>query len=345
MREITYAEAISEAIVQSMEKNPGIFVIGEGVDDATGIFGTTRRAFLKFGKERVMDTPLSEECITGVALGAGIMGKHALVVYARMDFMLLAMNQIINHAAKWSYTYGGKMSAPLTLRAIVGRGWGQGPQHSQSLQSLFVHIPGLKVVMPTTPSDAKGLLIASLEEKCPVIFLEHRWLHKEKGPVPEEYYSLPLGKARVIKEGKDITMVGISYGVFESLKAAKFLTQEGIGAEVIDICSLKPWDKETIFNSVKKTGRLIIIDTAWKMCGMAAEIAATVSEELFFSLRAPIKRLGFAESPTPTSFKLEEFFYPNFGDIISAVMKIIGSNLKGCGAAKEEYIKKFDGSF
>lgn len=345
MREITFVEAISEATVQAMEKDKGIFIIGEGVDDATGIFGTTRQAFLKFGKERVMDTPLSEEGITGVALGAGIMGKHALVVYARADFMLLAMNQIINHAAKWSYTYGGKMMVPLTLRAIVGRGWGQGPQHSQSLHSLFVHIPGLKVIMPVTPFDAKGLLIASLEEKCPVIFLEHRWLHKEKGLVPEEYYSLPLGKARLTREGKNITIIGISYGVVEALKAAEFLAQKGIEAEVIDLCSLKPWDKEMVFNSIKKTGRLIIIDTAWKMCGLAAEIAAEVAEEAFSYLKAPIKRLSFAEAPTPTSFKLEEFFYPNSSNVVSAAIEIIGGNLSEGELAKEEYVKKFEGSF
>jgi pyruvate dehydrogenase E1 component beta subunit len=346
MREISLAQAISETTIQMMEKNPNMFVIGEGVDDPAGIFGTTREAYLRFGAERVMDMPIAENGMTGVALGSAVMGMHPLLVFARTDFMLLAMDQIVNHAAKWHYTYGGKMCAPLTMRAIIGRGWGQGPQHSQSLQSLFVHIPGLKVVMPTTPYDAKGLLISCLEDKNPTIFIEHRWLHKEKGDVPEGYYSLPLGKAQVRKTGKDLTIVGISYGTLESLKAAEFLQTAGVDAEVIDLVSLKPWDKETVLASVAKTGRLMIVDTDWQICGMASEISAVISEIAFEYLKAPIKRIGLAEAPTPTSFKLEELYYPNLEGIISVALELTGKKANQDSLVfKKEDIKKFQGSF
>lgn len=328
----------------AMERQPEIFVLGEGVDDATGIFNTTREAFLKFGSKRVEDTPLSENALTGVVLGAAVVGMHPMLVYARDDFMLLAMDQIINHAAKWSYTYGGRMSAPLILRAIIGRGWGQGPQHSQSLQSLFVHIPGLKVVMPVSPYDAKGLLLSSFKEKCPVIFIEHRWLHKEKGKVPEEYYTIPLASARVVKSGNDVTIVAISQMVSEAIKAADALDKKGIKAEVIDLRSLKPWDKQTILMSVKKTGHLVIADAAHLMCGMASEISATVAEEAVVYLRAPIKRICLAETPAPTSYKLEEFFYPNANQIVTAALEILGKKTDEIQST-EEYTKKFDGSF
>lgn len=323
MRALTYAQAINEATVQAMRRNKNIFVIGEGADDATGIFGTTTAAYAEFGSARVWDTPIAENSITGVALGAAVMGMHPLVVHARVDFMLLAMDQIINHAAKWHYTYGGKMVAPLTMRAIIGRGWGQGPQHSQSLQSLFTHIPGLKVVMPTTPYDAKGTLLSSLEERCPVIFLEHRFLHKEIGDVPEDYYTVPLGRAKITKVGSQITIVGISLGALEAGRAAEILAVQGISAEVIDLISLRPWDQEIIFASVKKTGRLLIVDTDWLMCGMAGEIAATVVEENFSVLRAPIKRLGLAEAPTPTSSCLENVFYPSVNDIVEKAKALL----------------------
>lgn len=326
MREITYAQAISEATVQALEKNPDMFVIGEGVDDPVGIFGTTREAYVRFGSKRVMDMPIAENGMTGIALGTAVMGMHPLLVHARADFILLAMDQMINHAAKWNYMYGGKMSAPLTIRAIIGRGWGQGPQHSQSLQSLFVHIPGLKVVMPTTPYDAKGLLIACLEDKNPTIFIEHRSLYKEKGEVPEECYSLPLGKARIRKVGQDLTIVGISYGVIGALQASEILKKYNVDVEVIDLVSLKPWDKEMILSSLEKTGRLMIVDTDWKMCGMSSEISAVMAEEGWKCLRAPIKRVGLAESPAPTSYKLEEFYYPSVKEIVDTALSMLGKN-------------------
>lgn len=344
MRDLSYAEAISEATVQAMERNAGVFVIGEGVDDATGIFNTTRQAFLKFGASRVMDTPLSENSISGAALGAAVMGMHPLVVFARDDFMLLAMDQIVNHAAKWSYTYGGKMNAPVIYRAVIGRGWGQGPQHSQSLQSLFAHIPGLKVVMPTTAYDAKGLLLASFEEKCPIIFIEHRWLHKEKSVVPENYYVEMIGKAKVVRAGSDVTIVAISQMVLEALNAAEQLEKRGIDVEVIDLRTLRPWDKETVIKSIQKTGRLMVVDTGWLSCGIGSEIAATVAEDAFEFIKAPIKRVGLAESPTPSSYKLEEYFYPNCNNIIESVGKMMSrSDVRS--ELERDTSKKFSGSF
>jgi len=344
MRELNYAEAISEATVQAMEKNNGVFVFGEGVDDVVGIFNTTREAFLKFGAERVIDTPIAENMIAGVALGAGIMGMHPVAVFARTDFMLYAMDQIINHAAKWSFTYGGKMTAPVIYRAIVGRSWGQGPQHSQSLQSLFAHIPGLKVVMPTTAYDAKGLLLASFEEKCPVVFIEHRWLYKEKSDVPEKYYIEPIGKAKVIRVGSDVTIVAISQMVLEALGAAEELQKNGVSAEVIDLRTLRPWDKETIVKSVQKTGYLLIADTGWLSCSISSEIAAKVAEDSFGYLKAPIKRIGMADSPTPSSAKLEEFFYPNRNNIFASINQMMNRN--GVNPKMEiDTNKKFSGSF
>lgn len=342
-RELSYGEAINEATLQAMEKDAGVFVIGEGVDDATGIFNTTRQAFLKFGADRVMDTPLSENAITGAALGAAVMGMRPLVVFARDDFMLLAMDQIVNHAAKWSYTYGGKMIAPVVYRSVIGRGWGQGPQHSQSLQSLFAHIPGLKVVMPVTAYDAKGLLLASLEEKCPVIFMEHRWLHKEKSEVPEEYYKVPIGEARVAREGKDVTVVAVSQMVLEALKAAQALEKNNVSLEVIDLRTLRPWDKKTVLESVKKTGRLIVADTGWSACGIAGEIVATAAQEALDSLVAPPRRIGLAESPAPSSYKLEEYYYPDANDIISAVSQMLKNSPQE--KIEKDTGKNFNGSF
>lgn len=328
-REIKYLQAISEAHIQSMEKDERVFIMGIGVDDPKGIFGTTLEAYKRFGKKRVFDTPVSENTTTGCAIGAALAGMRPVMVHARNDFMYYCMDQLCNHAAKWHYMYGGLMSVPITIRAIVGKGWGQGPQHSQSLQSLFAHIPGLKVVMPSTPYSVKGLLIASIEGNSPVIFIEHRRLYDLAGPVPAGHYTLPLGKGAIIRRGGDVTIAAISYAVWDAIKASVVLKEEdGIDVEVVDLRSLKPLDEGLILDSVKKTGRLVVADTSWKSYGASAEIAALVAEKAFEYLKAPIQRVALPDVPAPTSVVLEKAFYPGPLTIVSAVKQIVQKGVK-----------------
>jgi len=323
LRGLAFREALAEALLQIMEKDERVFVFGEGVDDPKGIFGTTLNLHKKFGTQRSFDIPIAENTMTGVGIGAALAGLRPVMVHMRMDFMLLAMDQIINHASKWSYMFGGKVTVPLVIRTLIGRGWGSAAQHSQSIQGLFMHVPGLKIVMPSTPRDAKGLLVASIEDDNPVIFIEHRLLYEHIGCVPEDLYSIPLGKANVKKEGKDVTVVAVSYMVFESVKAAEKLKEEGIDVEVIDVRTVKPLDNETIFNSVKKTGRLVIADTGWITGGVAAEISARVSSNIFESLKSPILRVCCPDVPTPASPNLEKAFYPGKEEIINTVKRIL----------------------
>ena len=348
-REITFREALDEGLCQAMEKDSSVIVMGCGVDDCKGIFGTTLAATKKFGSKRVIDTPLSENALTGAGVGLALNGMHPLIVHARNDFLLLTMDQIVNHAAKWSYMTGGKLNVPLTIRAIIGRGWGQAAQHSQSLQALFAHIPGLKVVMPSNAYDAKGLLIAALQDKNPVIFIEHRWLFEHKAAVPAELYSVPIGKGRVAKAGHDVTVVAISHMVFEALQAAEALAKEGIDAEVIDLRSLSPLDDAIIVESVGKTGRLVIADTAWKSFGVSAEIAARVQEKLFGRLEAPIVRISLPDAPTPCSPTLEKIYYPGAQEIQKAVKTILGGQFvsyrDGRVLSGNAEIHRFEGPF
>src|SRR5579862_636979 len=243
---ITYAEAIREATEQEMARNPRVLVFGIGVDDFKGTYGTTKGLVEKFGAARCFDTPLSEDGMTGVAIGMALAGLRPIHVHIRMDFLLLAMNQLINIAAKARYMYGGQVSVPIIERSVIGRSWGQGAQHSQALHALFMHCPGLRVVAPTTPYDAKGLLLQSLRTNDPVMFIEHRILHYQKGPVPQDDYTVPFGKARILATGSDVTLVGVSYATVECLRARAMLKEAGIEAEVIDCVSLSPLDTKTI---------------------------------------------------------------------------------------------------
>lgn len=316
-RQIKYAQAILEATRQSMENDPNVYIIGLGVPDPKGVFGTTVGLKEIFGDDRVMDMPVSENALTGIAIGSAITGMRPIMSHQRIDFVLMAMDQIINNAAKWHYMFGGIMSVPLVIRLLIGRGWGQGAQHSQSLQSVFAHIPGLKVVMPATPYDAKGLLISSVKDNNPVIFIEHRWLHNITGIVPEETYSVPIGKARIAREGKDITIISSSYMTLEALRAAEILEKYDIKAEVIDLRTIKPIDEETILNSVKKTGRVISVDEAWKTLGLSSEILAIVTENAFNYLKCAPKRVTLPDCSTPTSRALTAHYYPRAINIIN----------------------------
>lgn len=345
MREIKYFEAINEALRQAMEQDDRVFLMGLGVDDPKGIFGSTLGLWQQFGRERVFDMPIAENGMTGIAIGAALAGMRPVMSHQRMDFMLYCMDQLINHAAKWRYMSGGLLRVPLTVRAIIGRGWGQGAQHSQSLQALFAHVPGLKVVMPVSPYDVKGLLLASIADDNPVIFIEHRRLYDLTGPVPEEPYTIPLGKGVIRREGKDVTVVAVSYMVSEAEQAADALAVEGIEVELIDPRTLKPLDEALILNSVKKTGRLVVADNGWKTSGFGAEIAALAAYAAFESLKAPIVRVAFPDVPTPTSVTLEQAFYPGSEDIVAAVKEVVlGEPLReraSTGKPKDEFSGPF----
>jgi len=327
-RILTYAEAICEATEQEMARDSSVIVLGIGVDDFKAIYGTTKGLVEKFGRERVFNTPLSEDAMTGFAIGAALAGLRPIHVHIRMDFVLLAMNQLINIAAKSRYMYGGAVSVPIIVRSIIGRSWGQGAQHSQAFHSYFMHVPGLKVVAPSTPYDAKGCLIQSIRDDNPVMFIEHRMIHYQKGHVPEYEYTMPFGKARVLVEGSDITLVGISHMVVECLRAHRHLVEVGISAEVIDPISLSPLDMDTIVESVQKTGRLIVVDTAWTSCGASAEIIVRVIERLQGSKEIRLQRMGFEPVTCPTTKNLENLFYPNAQRIASAAYSLVHNNSK-----------------
>jgi len=324
MREITYAQAINEVLHQIIERNNRVFLIGQGVTSPWYVGSTTVGLIDRFGPKRIIDTPTSENCITGVALGSALTGMHPIMCYPRMDFMYYAMDQIANQIANWHYMFGGQLSAPITIWAIINRGGEQAAQHSQALQAIFMHIPGLKVVVPSTPHDAKGLLVASIEEDNPVVYIDDRWLYQHVGEVPEELYSVPIGKGVVRREGEDVTAVATSYMVYEAIKASESLDKEGIDVEVLDLRSLKPLDDNLLVTSVKKTGRLIVVDGGWKTCGVAAEISARIAEmDVFRSLRAPILRVSLPDTPAPASSALENVYYPKAEKIILAVRKIL----------------------
>lgn len=322
-RNITYAQALLEATTQCMAADPAVYVMGLGVTDPKGTFGTTLGLEQTFGSRRVLDMPTSENAMTGVAIGTALLGMRPLMAHQRVDFALLALDQIVNNAAKWHYMFGGRLSVPLVIRLIIGRGWGQGPQHSQSLQALFAHIPGLKVVMPTTPHDAKGLLISAIEDNNPVVVLEHRWLHGIFGPVPEEMYRVPLGRAKTVREGTDVTIVALSYMVLESLRAADVLAGDGISAEVIDVRTVKPFDTSHLLDSVGRTRRLIVVDGGWRTAGFAGEIIAQVAEAIE-GLAARPRRLTLPDIPTPSTPALASECYPRGYQIVNEARSMWG---------------------
>ncbi len=322
-RTLTYAEAIREATEQEMTRDPRVFVFGIGVDDFKAVYGTTRGLLEQFGSSRVFDTPLSEDAMTGLAIGAALAGWRPIHVHIRMDFVMLGMNQLVNIASKAHYMYGGTVSVPIVVRSVIGRSWGQGAQHSQGLHALLMHVPGLKVVAPGTPYDAKGTLIESIRDDNPVMFIEHRMLHAQKGYVPEEPYTIPFGRARVLAGGSDVTLVGISYMAVECLRARDLLRQVEIDAEVIDPVSLSPLDIETIAQSVQRTGHLLVVDTAWTNCGASAEIIAQMAEH-FSGLRdVRLRRMGFAPVPCPTTKPLENLFYPSAQTVASTAYALL----------------------
>ncbi len=323
MIEITYAQAINHTLHQLIERDERVFLIGQGVTSPWYVGTTTTGLVDRFGQKRVIDTPVSENGMTGVAVGAALAGMRPIVMHPRMDFMYYALDQIANQAANWHYMFGGQLNVPLTVWAIINRGGEQAAQHSQALQALFAHIPGLKVVMPSTPYDARGLLVAAVNDGNPVIFIDDRWLYNTVGQVNEELYSIPIGEGIIKKPGKDVTLIATSYMVTEALKAVPVLDEEGIDVEVIDPRSIKPLDENLLFDSVKKTGRLVVADAAWKTCGFGAEIAALVAEKAFSYLKAGIVRVSLPDAPAPASRALENIYYPRAKDIVLAVKRLV----------------------
>jgi pyruvate dehydrogenase E1 component beta subunit len=322
-RKIKYSNALNEAIIQLMRNDASVMLIGQGVKSPWYVGNTCTGLIEEFGESRVIDTPVSENAITGAAVGAALAGMKPIVVHPRADFVLYAFDPIINQAANWHYMSGGNASAPVVFWLIVNRGGEQAAQHSQALHSVFSHIPGLKVVAPSNAYDAKGIFISAVNDPDPVIFIDDRWLYGKENNVPEEMYEVPIGKAFVKKQGKDITLISSSYTAFLCEMAATELADKGIDVEFVDLCTLKPYDKETILSSVKKTGRAVIVDGSWKTFGYASEISAMISENIFKKLKAPIERVCLPDAPAPASRSLEENYYISKEKIIEAIHKVI----------------------
>ncbi len=321
-RILSYAEAIRETLAQAMELDERVFVMGQDVDAPTAMFGSTKDLHKQFGPDRCWDTPLAETALMGIAVGAAMGGRRPVYLHNRPDFLLLSSDQIINHASKWYYMFGGQVNVPLVIWACIGRGWGSAAQHSQALQGLFMHVPGLKLVMPSFAADAKGLLASAIADPNPVMILEHRFNFKNKGPVPEEMYRVPIGKGLVRREGRDVTIITISHMVHEALRAAETLTQHGVEAEVVDLRTLRPLDEDLILESAARTGRIVLADCGWKTGGITAEIGALLAEKGLEHLKAPVRRVTCPDLPTPAGYTLEAAFYPGESDIVSAALEV-----------------------
>jgi len=332
---LTFAEAIRDALKTALSADPSVIVFGLGADDPKGVFGTTLDLHKEFGPERVFDMPTSENAMTGVAIGAALYGLRPVLTHQRLDFALLSMDQLVNNAAKWRFMFGGRRAVPITVRMIIGRGWGQGPTHSQNLQAWFAHIPGLKVVMPSTAEDAKGLLLASIFDDDPVIFLEHRWLHNLKGEVPAGDRRVPLGKARLLREGGDVTVVAMSYMTIEALHAVDFLVRHGIACDLIDLRTIKPLDWEAVEASARRTGRLLVLDTGYTTGGVAAEIVARIAMSEWGGLKAPPRRLAVPDAPEATSPALTAGYHVRAEHIAAAVGEMLGKPVDAGALAGE----------
>ena len=330
---MTFAEAIQLALTDAMGMDSSVICYGLGVPDPKGVFGTTSGLQERFGPDRVFDMPASENAMTGVAIGAALNGIKPIMTHQRMDFFLLAMDQLVNNAAKWRYMFGGNGNVPIVIRLILGRGWGQGPTHAQNLQSWLAHVPGLKVIMPCFPSEAYQLLREAIDDPDPIVFLEHRWLHQleESDTVGKES---KIGVADIIREGKDLTIVGSSYMVLEALRASDWLDENGINCEIINNHSLRPIDWETIESSVSRTGRLLILDTGNPICSIASEIAATTAERCWSKLKSPPQRLSLPDAPSPTSFGLTKEYYPGASRIAEIGFEICNQRQVNAAALK-----------
>jgi len=345
-RKISYREALNEAMAEEMRRDSGVFVYGIDVADHKRIFGSTKGLVEEFGQERCFSTPLSEDAMTGFGMGAAINGMRPIHIHMRVDFLLLAMNQLANMLSAHHYGTGGILKVPMVIRAIIGRGWGQSFQHSKTMHSCFGHIPGLKVVMPTTPNDAKWLLISAIRDDNPVIVLEHRWLYDAVGEVNDEDQPIPLNQPNILRSGKDVTIVATSWMNIEALQAAKVLERQGADVEIIDARAVSPLDDTLILQSVEKTGHCIVADNDWIHCGFGAELSARVSEKCFGKLKSPVYRMGFAPTPCPCTRPLENKFYPGAETMIRVIEAKLGIDaVDVSGEDFYSYENKFRGPF
>jgi pyruvate/2-oxoglutarate/acetoin dehydrogenase E1 component len=323
MRELSYADAINEALRQAMLDDEHVVLLGEDIGCYGGIFQVTKGLLEEFGPERVVDTPISEAGFVGACVGAALTGMRPIAEIMFIDFTTACMDMIFNQMAKMHYMFGGQGRVSMVLRVNVGAGRCAAAQHSQSFHSIFMHMPGLYVAAPSTPYDAKGLMLESIRNDNPVIFVEHKKLYVEKGPVPEEQYTIPFGQADIKREGRDITIVATHAMVGRSLKAAEDLAKDGIEVEIVDLRTLTPLDKKTIFDSIKKTGRLLVADEDYKTCSVASEIAALAAEEIIYDLKAPVARVCSPDTPVPFSPPLEQAYIPEVKDIVPAVQRLM----------------------
>ena len=324
MAQLTYRQALNQAIREEMQRDPDVFLVGEEVGEYEGAYKVSEGLLQEFGAKRVVDTPISEEAIAGAGVGAAMVGLRPIVEMMTVNFALLAMDQIVNHAAKLRYMSGGQLKIPLVIRAPQGAGMQLGAQHSQNLESWFIHVPGLKVVGPSTPYDAKGLLKSAVRDDNPVIFLEHELLYSAKGEVPEEDYTIPLGLADVKRSGTDVTIACYLRMVSVALSAAKALESQGIDTEVVDLRTLKPMDMDTLVDSLKKTHRLIVVEEDYRSCGTGSEVVARLQELAFDYLDAPMERVATAEVPMPYARGLERAALPSEQSVIDAVYRALG---------------------
>ena len=322
-RTISYVGAVNEALALALEHDPSVLVLGQGVDDPSAMFGTTKGLQQRFGGRRVFDIPLSEEAMMGVSAGAAMNGLRPVYMHNRPDFILLAFNQLVTHAAKFHFMDNGQTTVPLVVWAAIGRGWGSGAQHSQAIQGMLLGVPGLKIVMPSTPYDAKGLLLSAIADNNPVCVFEHRWLMKKDGVVPEGLYRVPIGKGIYRRRGSDVTIVGASHAIELGWRAAALLEKEGIDAEVVDLRTVKPLDEAIILESLHRTGRIVIVDTAWMKGGVCAEIGCLAAEKGHADLKAPVCRIGLPDIPAPAGYSLEQYYYPDAGRIAAAASNLV----------------------
>jgi acetoin:2,6-dichlorophenolindophenol oxidoreductase subunit beta len=347
MSMITFRQAVNQALFQEMERDPAVFVYGLDVTDHKRIFGSLDGLLEKFGPQRCFITPLSEDAMTGMGLGAAINGLRPVHIHQRVDFLMLGMNQISNMLSAVHYMSGGHLKVPMTIRAVIGRGWGQSCQHSKSMHSVFAHIPGIKVVLPSTPRDAKGLLAQAIRDDNPVIVIEHRWLFDICGEVPAGEFTIPLGEANILRAGSDLTVIAASWMNVEALRAADILERKhGVRLEIVDPRTVYPLDVRSLAASVNKTGYCIVADYDWVFCGFSAEIAAVIGEMCFDRLKKPVRRLGFAHAPCPTTRPLENRFYADAVAIIRIAEQML--ELPAADLSREEfysYEKNFKGPF
>lgn len=319
----TFVQALNEALDLAMERDPNVYMLGEDIGEMGGDFGVTRGLWAKYGDARVRDTPLSEAAIIGTSVGSAMMGMRPVAEIMFADFIGECYDQLVNNAAKMHYMFDGQFKAPIVVRTACGGGFGGGPHHSQSVEGWFLNVPGIVLVAPSTPADAKGLLLASIENDNPIIFLEHKALYRIKGDVPEGYYTTPLRKAVVAREGSDVTVVATMKMVHEALAAAAELEKEGVSVEVIDLRTIRPYDAETVLESVRKTGRAVVANEAPKIGGLAAELSATISEECFHDLKAPVVRVAGLDTPIPFSLVLEKYILPGKEQVIAGIRSVI----------------------